>query len=162
AMLNALTTGAPPRPLPAMVPAVIGEVIFRALSHDPNARFGTAMEMRQAIERAMSLTGLAATTNDVAAFLAEHLGEQAATRRRLIDAAVARAAASSSASHESLARLPAAAVVEAATTATTPAQLPLPPPVPPPGSELSANGSFGLASIPARPPPRRWLAIAGS
>jgi serine/threonine-protein kinase len=178
AMLHMLTTGAAPRPLPAIVPAPVGEVLHRALSHDPSARFSTAMEMRQAIERAVMLTGLSATTNDVAAFLAEHLGEQAAARRRVVDAAIARASATRAsqaglpkwdADTEPAAMLP-PATVDVATTSTTPIQAAAfapapvlePTPVSAAGSELSANGSFGLASIPARPPPRRWIALVGA
>ncbi len=76
-----LSSGRPPSPLPPGIhPAIVG-LVRRALAHSPDKRFATALELGQAIERAMVEAGVSTSTADVAAFLAEHAPERAQKRK---------------------------------------------------------------------------------
>src|ERR1700733_9313939 len=66
ATLHLLTSGRPPMPLPASVHPAVSAIVRRALSQDPDRRFGTAAEMQDAIEAAMVEAGLVTTTSAVA------------------------------------------------------------------------------------------------
>ncbi|HEX8793708.1 MAG TPA: serine/threonine-protein kinase [Polyangiaceae bacterium] len=82
--LFALSTGRPPVPLPPSVPAPISAIVRRALSHSPDARFASAAEMQDAIEKAMVETSLITTAAQVAAFMADLMGDRAEKRRESI------------------------------------------------------------------------------
>jgi serine/threonine-protein kinase len=92
ATLHRLTSGKPPLPLPATVPAPIVAIVKRALAHAPNERFATAAELQAALERAMVEAHLSTTAADVAAYFEKHLGDRAQRRRDAIDLALAAAA----------------------------------------------------------------------
>ncbi len=87
-VLHALTSGKPPLPLPTNVPAPIASVTLRALAHDSARRFATAADLQAALEQAMVDAGVTTTTSDVQAFVALHLPDQAATRKRTLDLAL--------------------------------------------------------------------------
>ncbi|MBX3226468.1 MAG: protein kinase [Labilithrix sp.] len=84
ALLNLLQRGRPPTPLPITVPTPVADVVRRALTHNQAQRFQTALEMRQAIEK----TGLAASIEEVGAFVQQHLGDLAERRRQAIAGAL--------------------------------------------------------------------------
>jgi eukaryotic-like serine/threonine-protein kinase len=88
AMLRRLTSGSPPTPLSTSVPEPIRLVVERALALEPAKRFATAHDMGAALETAMRDADVYATHEDVAAFMADHLGEGRATRTREIGHAV--------------------------------------------------------------------------
>jgi serine/threonine-protein kinase len=92
AMLRALTSGEPPAPLPSSVPMLVADVVMRALSFEKESRWSTALELHRAIEAAMNESGLATSTADVGAFVAEHLHSRSAERRRAVDLALEAAA----------------------------------------------------------------------
>ncbi len=88
AMLRRLTSGSPPTPLSTSVPEPIRLVVERALALEPEKRFATAHDMGAALETAMRDADVYATHEDVAAFMADHLGEGRATRTKEIGHAV--------------------------------------------------------------------------
>jgi serine/threonine-protein kinase len=88
ATLHLLTSGKPPIPLPPTVPAPVSAVVRKALSQDPERRFQSAAELQSALETAMAEGGLVTTTADVAAYVAEHMGDRADARRQSIDLAL--------------------------------------------------------------------------
>ena len=90
-ILHALTSGMQPAPLPANVPAAIGDIAMRALRHDPAERFATAAEMQSAMEKAMVAAGTVATTLDVAAFASEFLVDRATARKQTLELALSAA-----------------------------------------------------------------------
>ena len=92
ATLNLLTAGRPPPPLPPTVHPSIQAIVSRALSHAPDARFSTAAQMQEELERAMAATGLVTTTSAVAAFAAAHLGPYTEKRKAAVQTALAAAA----------------------------------------------------------------------
>ncbi|MBI2394444.1 MAG: serine/threonine protein kinase [Deltaproteobacteria bacterium] len=92
ATLHRLTSGKPPMPLPPSVPKPITDVVRAVLTHDPDRRIPTALDLQHALEEAMNRTGLGATHTEVAAFLREHLADRAAARKQAIDLALAAAA----------------------------------------------------------------------
>lgn len=92
AMLRALTSGEPPAPLPSSVPMLVADVVMRALSFEKESRWSTALELHRALEAAMNESGLATSTADVGAFVAEHLHSRSAERRRAVDLALEAAA----------------------------------------------------------------------
>ncbi|MBI2393414.1 MAG: serine/threonine protein kinase [Deltaproteobacteria bacterium] len=91
ATLHRLTSGKPPLPLPERVPKPIAELVRRALTHDPDKRVATALDMQQALEAAMVAVNMRASTSDVAAFMREHLAERTEARRQTVDVALASA-----------------------------------------------------------------------
>jgi serine/threonine protein kinase len=90
--LHLLTSGRPPLPLPPTVHPAVAGVVRRALTTPPDKRFGTAAEMRDALEAAMLDAKIVATPADVASFINEHLSERTVKRRHVIDIALAAAA----------------------------------------------------------------------
>lgn len=80
-----------PRPLGSVAPAVppaIAAVVMRALVRRPEERFASALEMGDALEEAVRVSGLEpATHQDVARGLEERLGASLAQRRDSIRAA---------------------------------------------------------------------------
>jgi len=91
ATLHLLTSGEPPPPLPAHVPAPVARLVERALSHSPDGRPADADEMQAAIERAMVEANARATVADVAQFCALHLEDRASQRKRAIELALSAA-----------------------------------------------------------------------
>ncbi len=92
ASLNLLASGRPPAPLPPGVHPSIRAIVKRALSHDLDARFATAGQMQEDLERAMVDAGLVTTTSSVAAFAAVHLAPYTHKRRKSVQVALAAAA----------------------------------------------------------------------
>jgi serine/threonine-protein kinase len=92
AVLGRLTSGEPAAPLSASVPPAVAALVMRALAHDPVARFANAHDMKDAIESAMSSSGLSCTKAQVAAFVAEHGASRTASRKEAIDLAISAAA----------------------------------------------------------------------
>ena len=82
-------TGDAPDPLPSSVPPAVAAVVFRALSRDPNDRFATAADLREALEGAARRTSLTATSEDVAKFFAENLPDSVKSRKRMLERALA-------------------------------------------------------------------------
>jgi serine/threonine-protein kinase len=92
ATLHLLGSGRPPVPLPPGIHPAITGVVRKALAHVPENRYGTAAELREAIEDAMIEAMVPATVADVAAFSAEHLSDRAERRRQAVEIALAAAA----------------------------------------------------------------------
>ena len=82
--LMTLTSGLPPVPLPPTVPPSVAAVVKRALKPAPDARFGTAAEMQQALEDAMSEAKVATSVAAVASFLGKHVADRAQKRKDAI------------------------------------------------------------------------------
>jgi tRNA A-37 threonylcarbamoyl transferase component Bud32 len=91
-----ITSGLPPPPVPSNIPAPVARVVRKALAR-VGERYGTAEELRRAIEAAMVESGLTTSVRDVATYLQEHLGDRVAARQafvhKAVDAAAARAPA---------------------------------------------------------------------
>jgi serine/threonine-protein kinase len=88
ATLHKLTSGAPPPPLPAHTPRAVAAIIERALAHEAQARFDTALELSLALERAIVELGEAASTAIVAHYTGQLLAERKAARKKAVDAAL--------------------------------------------------------------------------
>ena len=82
-----LTSRLPPPPLAAQIPAPVAGVVRRALA-PLEQRYATAAEFRDAIEEAMVQSGLTTGREEVAAYVARHLGELLAARRALVQEAI--------------------------------------------------------------------------
>jgi serine/threonine-protein kinase len=91
AALHELVMGMPYTPLPETVPQIVRQIVDRALARDASQRFGSADELRRALEHAMIVTRQAATAEDVARVLAHFSAERTAKRREAIEQAVAAA-----------------------------------------------------------------------
>ncbi len=88
AVLRRIAEGRPPAALPATVPEPVRLVVERALELDAKKRFETAHDMGVALETAMRAANIETSRDDVAAFMATHLGEGRAVRTREIEHAV--------------------------------------------------------------------------
>ena len=86
--LQNLTSGRPPPPLPPAVPPRVAELVRRALAHEPEHRFQTAIEMQRALEAVISTP---VTSTDVAGFMAQHLGDRIEMRRKDLADAISEA-----------------------------------------------------------------------
>src|SRR6185369_3896576 len=86
--LHELMTGAPYEPLHQGVPLPVRNIVDRALSRDPAARFRTAEEMRHALEQALITIGHPTNSDDVTNVLTHFSRERTARRKEAIDAAV--------------------------------------------------------------------------
>ena len=95
--LQQILSGTIPPELPSSVPPVIRAITVRALAHDREKRFATAMEMSRALDDAARATGLTATALDVATALEVPLQARAQKRRETVDAALKAAMARSEA-----------------------------------------------------------------
>src|SRR6185437_11733689 len=84
--LKLLTEGRPPPPLPNTVPSAVVDVVMRALAHNPDHRFQTALDMQRALEAVLPQP---VTSTDVAAFLVERLQDRIETRRKDLAEALA-------------------------------------------------------------------------
>jgi eukaryotic-like serine/threonine-protein kinase len=91
ATLIQLAQQKPPEPLPPEIPQPIRKVVARALAWDPNERYATAAELRDALEGAIASAGIVATNADVAAFTARHLAERVGARERAVALALSAA-----------------------------------------------------------------------
>jgi eukaryotic-like serine/threonine-protein kinase len=91
ATLHLLGSGRPPVPLPANVHPSIAGIVRKALSFAPESRYGTAAQMRDAIEGAISASRDMTTTAEVAAFAAIHLTDRVEKRRQTVEMALAAA-----------------------------------------------------------------------
>jgi serine/threonine protein kinase len=89
ATLHLLGAGLPPAPLAPEVHPAIAAVARKALAHEPSKRYATAAELRDALERAMVVAQLTATSADVSALSAKYLAERAQRRRDAIEHALA-------------------------------------------------------------------------
>jgi serine/threonine-protein kinase len=92
AVLNRLTSNAPPSPLPETVPHVVAAIVKRSLAFSPDDRFATAADLQHAIESAMFEAKLSCTQAEVAAFVGEHGASRTASRKEAIDLALSAAA----------------------------------------------------------------------
>jgi serine/threonine protein kinase len=88
AVLRRIVQGDAPNKLPATLPEPIRSVVDRALARNADERFQSADEMRAALEKAMRDTDEQTTHQQVAALMAEHLGESRALHARQIEHAV--------------------------------------------------------------------------
>jgi hypothetical protein len=88
AVLRRIADGEEPGELPETIPEPVRRVVGRAVARRPEDRFQTADEMRAALEHAMGEADVYTTHEQVALFMAEHLGEARAIRARDIDYAV--------------------------------------------------------------------------
>jgi hypothetical protein len=79
-----LSSGQPPAPLPAHVPAPVAAVVMRALSLSPDARYATAAQLEEALEKAMVEAKLVTTAAQVAVFMGELMGDRAEKRKESI------------------------------------------------------------------------------
>ena len=86
--LHELMTGAPYPPLRQSIPLPVRTLVDRSLARDPSQRFGTAEDMRRALEQAMLAIGHTASTDDVANVLGHFSRERTLRRKTAIDAAV--------------------------------------------------------------------------
>ena len=86
--LHELMTGVAYEPLPQTVPQLVRGVVDRALARDPERRFGTAEELRRALEQAMLATGQGATPEDVAGVLAHFSRDRTSKRKDAIERAL--------------------------------------------------------------------------
>ncbi len=78
ALFTALATRAPMRPPARALPSCVVAILKRALSHDPAARFATALAMRLELEAAMVECGVPTDATDVARTFAGRFPERAA------------------------------------------------------------------------------------
>ena len=92
AVLHDLMTGVPYEPLPLGVPDVVRHVVDRALARDAKDRFPTADALRLAIEHAIVVTGVVATSEEVASTLARFSRARTQKRRDVIEHAIRAAA----------------------------------------------------------------------
>lgn len=88
ATIHRLATGTPADPLPDRIPTAVRNVVLKALSLQPSARYKTALDMHNALVD----IGLAAEPSQVAEFVEIHLKERLAKRRAAIDIALKAAA----------------------------------------------------------------------
>jgi serine/threonine-protein kinase len=91
-ILHRLTSRQPPMPLPSSVHPSIASVVKRALAHEAEARFASALELQAALEAAMLDAKLSCTPAEVARFNNQHLGERVKKRKESIELAVSAAA----------------------------------------------------------------------
>lgn len=88
ATIHKLAMGTPAPPLPDDFPQGVRNIVARALSLVPSARFKTALDMHKAIDD----LGLCADAASVAAFVEIHLKDRLAKRKAAIDIALKAAA----------------------------------------------------------------------
>jgi serine/threonine-protein kinase len=79
-----LSSGRPPPPLRGGVHPAVATVVRRALSHAPAARYATAAEMQEALEDAIIQAGLSTNQAQIAAYLAEQMGDRADKRKEAV------------------------------------------------------------------------------
>jgi serine/threonine protein kinase len=99
------------------LPQALRTVLTRALSRDPAGRYGTALEMSQAIRAAVSLGGGPGTPAELATFIAADFAEDLKSKDEL----VAQAAAAAPAAKDKEPASPLASAIMAATQGANPA-----------------------------------------
>jgi serine/threonine-protein kinase len=167
ATLHKLTSGATPPPLPAGTPREIDVAVGRALSHDPERRYATALEMNLALEAAMIEIGEPASRAVVAQYTAHLLADRKAARKRAVDAALASARAReggegsipprATGAHRVAFPTPAPSSRQSVTPPipsgselpSAPSQASRPPPTPPPPPVSDSQGPMGLGEVPS-------------
>ncbi len=87
ATLARLVKGLPPEPIRG-VPQEITEVVYTALSYDPDGRFATADEMHRTLEKIIIQVCGPTTQSDIAAYVADKLAPRINKRQKLIDRAL--------------------------------------------------------------------------
>jgi eukaryotic-like serine/threonine-protein kinase len=87
--LQKLTSGAPPPPLPPSVPPAVVAIVARALQHDRDKRFPTALEMSRALEAAI---GAPTSSEQVANVQRAYLASRMQERKQKLTQALAEAA----------------------------------------------------------------------
>jgi serine/threonine-protein kinase len=92
ATLHLLTSGKPPPPLPATVPAAVNALALRAMAHDPEHRIATAAELQRQLEALMLECNVSTTATDVATYVGDQLRERSEARRKAVDLALEAAA----------------------------------------------------------------------
>jgi serine/threonine-protein kinase len=144
AMLHALTSGKPPRPLPPTVPRGLSDVVRRALAPRLDERFASCDEMRAALDVAVQPV---ATAGTVAGVVSRYLSDRAAERRKDVQDALAQVSSRGrlpSISNEGSGRV----------NVMTPAPaMPLPPLTTPSRSGVQRNGTLMMVPGGATPPP---------
>jgi serine/threonine-protein kinase len=85
AVFRALMGDAPVDRLPDEVPEPVRTVVHRALERSPDARFPTALAMRDALEEASERLGLRGTSMALERLCAQKLGTRIAERKRTVD-----------------------------------------------------------------------------
>ena len=145
ALLHALTSGKPPRPLPPSVPKGLIDVVRRALAPRLDERFASCDEMRAALDIAVQPP---ATAGSVATVVAHYLSDRAAERRKDVQDALA--AVSSRARLSSVSNEGSSGRMQVLTPAPA---LPLPPLTTPSRSGVQRNGTLMMVPGGATPPP---------
>jgi serine/threonine-protein kinase len=84
----ALLSGVDPLPLPAEIHPAVAAVAMRALRSDAHRRFATGAELSAALLEAMNEARVPTTREDVAEFIAIHLGDRIAARHDAVARAV--------------------------------------------------------------------------
>lgn len=85
-----IARGKRPAPLPGHLPASVVSVVEKALAADANDRFQTAGDMHRALEGVLVKEYGPITGDDVASYMARHLGNEVNERSRRIAAALER------------------------------------------------------------------------
>jgi eukaryotic-like serine/threonine-protein kinase len=88
-VLRQLRHGHPIAPLPANTPRAVSEVVHRAMAREPEDRFQTASEMRQAIQYAYAEVCAPVPKDQFGRFVVTHLGLRIAERRQALARALA-------------------------------------------------------------------------
>jgi serine/threonine-protein kinase len=150
ATLNSLLSGERPVALPDKVPQKMRALIERALSYAPAERFGTANDMRLAIEDAISTHRLSASASEIAAFLESHLANRLDARREAIELALELADAAPQ-EQPALGVRPSSSPEYAATALGPPPVPARPAPKKPPPPAPAAPPPVPVAAAPAAP-----------
>jgi serine/threonine-protein kinase len=103
ALLRLSGSGWRPEPLPEEVPSAVAQVIYRALSVNPDERYQSALDMQRAIEAVMPRP---VSTVEVAALVRHYLSERLEERRCQLTEALAQANARGRGPRTSLASYP--------------------------------------------------------
>ncbi len=90
-IVEQLASGKPPPPIPEASESV-QRLLQHTLVHDRDKRFPTAAALRRALENAIVMLDLPATSDEVAAFVEQHMPERAQSRKDLVAQALKEAA----------------------------------------------------------------------
>jgi serine/threonine protein kinase len=82
ATLHALLSPQGRSPMPSTVPQPIAAIIDKAMTFDPSGRYATAIDMKAAIESAMDILGLKATTGTIETYCRERLSPRFTARKQ--------------------------------------------------------------------------------
>jgi serine/threonine-protein kinase len=98
-ILHHLTTNQPLRPLPDDVPPSVARVVAVALAFDPDQRYESCAELRDALEATISAENLPCSAHELGTFVHQFLGERLEGRRQTLQAAL-RAASERPSAHQ--------------------------------------------------------------